>query len=216
MPERHVTIYCTAIVMLLNFVSGTAVPDPIIQEVLYDGPDADNLSVFTELFGTPVMSLDDYTLVGINQAGNPYRSISLTDAVIPDDGLLTIATGFANPDLVLVRDFIANVDWQNGPGDAIELRNPSSSVVDVLQYGSHSNGLILGEGIPAMDVGVGHSLSRDLLGTDTDNNADDFFDTFPPTPGIGPAVVPTPGAVVLGILGLSVAGAKLRKQAEMK
>jgi hypothetical protein len=212
---RHLTIFLTVIVILSNMLSGTALSDLVIQEVLYDGPGADAPSVFTELFGTPGMRLDEYTLVGINNVGTEYRTISLTGAVIPTDGVLTIATKDANADLLLVRDITANVDWQNGPGDAIQIRmeDPLSSVVslvDALQYAGSTAGGFWGETAPAVGTGdTGMSLSRDMFGTDTDNNFEDFSVGIP-SPGI---VVPVPGAVLLGILGVSVAGLKLRKLA---
>ena len=108
---RHLAIFLTVVIILSNILCGTALSALVIQEVLYDGPGADAPSVFTELFGTPGMSLDNYTLVGINgRFGTSYRTISLTGAVIPADGVLVIATGDANASLALVRDLTANVD----------------------------------------------------------------------------------------------------------
>ena len=215
MRKRRPVVLIVAILTVLNTMGGTALSDLIIQDLLYNGPGGDSPSVFTELLGMPGMSLKDYALVGINgNDGTVYRTISLTGAVIPADGLLTIATGSANADLVLVRDFIANVDWQNGPGDAIQLKDPSSVVVDSLQYAGAANVGFWGETSPAVDTGDSMSLSRDMFGTDTNNNAVDFSAGIP-SPGIG-VVVPIPSAAVLGVLGLSVAGARLRKRVKVK
>lgn len=180
-----------------------ATPFALINEVLYDGPGTDADDVFTELFGTPGLVLDGWSLTGTNGAdGSVYRTVDLTGGVIPSDGIFLIAT----IDTILSGvDLFANVDWQNGP-DAIQLLDDSGIIVDALQYGD-AGGFNTGEGSPAIDVGAGQSLSRDLFGTDTDNNLADFTTLDSPTPGSGPrlATVPEPGSLVLmgvGLLGL--------------
>ena len=91
----------------------------IIQELRYRGPGSDSNEVFTELLGVPGSGLDGFTLIGINGASAEiYRSIDLGGLVFPADGLLVIATAAADFVLAAVRDLVANVDWQNGPGDA--------------------------------------------------------------------------------------------------
>ncbi len=173
----------------------------VIQEVLYDGPGTDPDDVFTELSGIPGTVLDGWSLAGINGFnGETYRVIDLGGLIIPDDGLLVIATSSASSVLALQRDFIANVDWQNGP-DALHLLN-GTVVVDALQYGD-AGVYNAGEGGFAVDVSGSLSLSRDLLGTDTDNNAVDFSSGLP-SPGSGPSVVPIPAAAWLFASGLGL------------
>ncbi|HIG16635.1 MAG TPA: hypothetical protein EYQ31_04720, partial [Candidatus Handelsmanbacteria bacterium] len=93
----------------------------LIQEVLYDGPGSDGDDAFTELVGPAGMTMEDWSLVGINGSkGTVYRTVDLSGAVIPSDGVLVIATSSANDSLAAVRDFIGSVDWQNGP-DAVRL-----------------------------------------------------------------------------------------------
>ena len=158
---------------------------PCIQEVLYDGPSSDADDVFTEIAGPAGTSLDGWTLVGINGGtGTPYRTVDLTGAVIPADGVLVVATAQAEGEVLAQRDFSAEVDWQNGP-DAVQLRDSLGEVVDALQYGDAGT-FNAGEGSPAPMVSAGQSLTRDTSGTDTDDNAADFTPGDTPTPGIGP------------------------------
>ena len=104
-----------------GLIATPATGAPIIQEVFYDASGLDSGEAFTEIFGMAGMPLDGWSLVGINGGtGLPYRTLDLTGATIPGDGLLVIATSSAAPSLTAVRDFTANVDWQNGP-DAVQL-----------------------------------------------------------------------------------------------
>ena len=133
------------------------------------------------------MLLDGWSLVGINGGtGLPYRTLDLTGATIPTDGLLVVATSSAESGLAAVRDFIANVDWQNGP-DAVQLVDPFMSIVDAIQYGSAGINNA-GFGLPALDPPAGSSLSRDLFGTQTFDNASDFTMGLP-SPGLGPTPI---------------------------
>jgi hypothetical protein len=175
----------------------------VINEIVYDGSGSDADDVFTELFGTPGMNLNGYSLTGTNgSTGLVYRSIDLTNTVVPIDGILVLATSSASDAVKAARDHVASVDWQNGP-DSIQLLDATGSIVDSLQYGDagiHNSG----EGIPALDVPAGFSLSRDMFATDTNNNALDFASTFTPTPGTGPAIlnVPEPSSLLLMTFGL--------------
>jgi hypothetical protein len=173
----------------------------VIQEVLYDGPGTDPDDVYTELFGTPGMDLSGWSLVGINGGdGQVYQSIALNGLLIPEDGIFVIATASANSALALQRDFIANVDWQNGP-DAVHLLF-GDKIMDALQYGD-AGIFNAGEGMFSTDITGSVSLSRNLFGTDSNNNAIDFT-VSDPTPGVGPAVVPIPAAVWMFASGLGL------------
>jgi hypothetical protein len=175
---------------------------PILSEVLYDGQGSDAREVFTELSGPPGMLLDGWSLVGVNgSSGVVYRTVDLSDAIIPGDGILVIATASAVGALLLHRDFVAPVDWQNGP-DAVQLRNTGNDIIDALQYGDAAEHNA-GEGTPAPDVSAGFSLSRDEFGTDTDNNINDFKAGMP-TPGERAAAVPEPSPRWMLVMGLAV------------
>ena len=122
----------TVALVVLVTIPHTAWATPIvIQEVLYDAPGPDAPFAFTELVGPPGISLDGWSLVGVNgSTGSPYRTIDLTGSSIPLDGIFVIATASASIELAAERDLIGNVDWQNGP-DAIQLRNTLGEVPEV-------------------------------------------------------------------------------------
>ena len=211
---RSLTLACS-VALLGCLMPRDAVAAPIILEVFYDASASDTGKVFTELYGEAGFSLDGWSLVGINgSTGLPYRTIDLTGAVIPSNSVLLVAQSSANPALANLRDFAANVDWQNGP-DAVQLWNPSAMIADALQYGT--TGVLQGEGIPASDAPAGSSLTRDLFGTDTNNNFADFS-TAIPTPGVGPppilpTPVPEPSTLLLLGSGLAAIAAKHRRHA---
>ena len=146
--------------MLIAFCfPGRGSATPIIQEVLYDGPGSDADDAFTELSGTPGENLDGWTLVDVNGGdGGDYRTVDLSGALFPADGILVIATSSAAGEVLLQRDLVGSVDWQNGP-DAVQLRDPGGTVVDALQYGD-AGAFSAGEGAPAPRVAAGESLSR--------------------------------------------------------
>ena len=182
----------TATIFALALVRAAPVSAQVlIQEVLYDGPGTDGDDVFTELVGEPGTDLAGWSLVGVNGgSGEPYRSVDLSGAVVPDDGVLVVATDDANDSLAAERDLIGAVDWQNGP-DAVLLVDATGVVVDALQYGD-AGAHNAGEGAPAPRAASGLSLSRDSLGTDTGDNGSDFT-AGEPTPGVGPLADPDGG-----------------------
>lgn len=194
-------LVCGALVLEASSVHAL----PVIQELLYDAVGADAPGVFTELAGEANFDLTGWSLVGINGSnGEIYRTVNLTGAIIPADGILVIATSSATGVYLTERDWIGSVDWQNGP-DAVHLKDPNGIVIDALQYGD-AGAFNAGEGFWAPDVFAGQSLARDFLKTDTDNNFLDFVVVDNPTPGRipgGTQPVPEPGTVLLVGLGLA-------------
>ena len=189
----------------------SASPMVLINEVVYDGQGSDKDDVFTELFGNPFLSLDGWSVTATNGSnGVVYRTIDLTQTVIPFDGILVLATSSASGAVLAARDFIASVDWQNG-ADSIQLLDPAGFVVDALQYGD-AGMYNRGEGMPAVDVAGGFSLSRDGFGTDTNNNALDFSSLETPTPGLGPRISSVPEPAALALIGLGMLGLGYRRR----
>jgi hypothetical protein len=181
---------------------------PVLNEVCYDGVGPDATEAFTEILATAGMDLTGWSLVGVNGGdGKIYQTVKLTGALVPFDGILVVATSQASDLLASVRDFIGNVDWQNGP-DAVRLVDPAGVVVDALQYGD-AGAFNAGEGNFALDVPAGKSLTRDFNGTDTNDNSIDFSVLDTPTPGVrqpGVAAVPEPGTMLLlgaGLVGIA-------------
>jgi MYXO-CTERM domain-containing protein len=183
---------------------------PVLYEVYYDAPGADAGLVFTELAGTPGTTFEGWRLVGVDGAnGLSYRSIDLTGAVIPADGILLIVTARAVLELLSMADFVADVDWQNGP-DAVELRDALGGLVDALQYGQAGD-RILGEGLPAPDPPGGLALTRMGPQADTNDNATDFV-VAEPTPGAHFASVSEPATAMLLVFALGGLGATRRRR----
>lgn len=197
-----------ATVVASLWITAAAQASVIIQEVLYDGPGTDADDVFTELSGPPGMALAGWSLVGINGGdGLVYQSIDLSGLVIPGDGIVVIATSSANSTLALQRDLIANVDWQNGP-DALQILY-GGTIMDALQYGD-AGMFNAGEGGFAADVSGAISLSRDIFGTDTNDNAVDFT-AGDPSPGSRLPAVPVPAAAWLFASALGLLGGTRRR-----
>lgn len=210
----------TPLVLYLCLYLSPCSATPVIQEVFYDQVGSDGSAVFTEIYGAANFSLDGWRLDAINGSNNSvYRSIDLSGAIIPTDGLLLISTTSADSVLASMSDFTANVDWQNGP-DSLLLINNLGVIIDAIQYGLTSFTL-RGEGIASEDVNAGFSLSRSFAGLDTNNNLIDFK-KGDPTPGFAEPLksavlnVPvgsTTSLLFLGLLLVMVIHRKRFKQA---
>jgi len=175
----------------------------VISEVFYDASGSDAGKVFVELFGMPGESLDGLVLEGINGSnGAVYRSIPLA-GVIPVDGVFVIGDDDGGATSVANVDFIADVDFQNGP-DSVVLRN-GGTILDAVGYGAFSlSDVFAGEGLPAADPAAGGSIARFAPTLDSGDNSLDFVVLDTPTPGVVPLIasVPIPPAMLLFASGL--------------
>ncbi len=175
----------------------------VISEVFYDASGSDAGKVFVELFGMPGESLDGLVLEGVNGGnGAVYKSIPLA-GVIPMDGVFVIGDDNGGATSVINADFIADIDFQNGP-DSVVLRN-DSIVLDAVGYGVFSlSDVFAGEGLSAADPAAGSSIARFNLTLDSGDNSVDFVVLDMPTPGVVPVVaaVPIPPAMFLFASGL--------------
>jgi subtilisin family serine protease len=73
--------------------------------------------------------------------------------------------------------FSVDLDATNG---GLALRYPSGTIIDLVGYGTLTNGFF--EGTAAASVASGQSIGRDPTGTDTDDNSADFTTIASPTP----------------------------------
>lgn len=156
----------------------------VISEVYYDAVGADD-DTFVEVHGPAGLSLDGFTLYGVNgNNGSTYQTITLS-GVIDSDGLFVIANSNAASWLGDEADLLDDgVDYQNGPDSVVLAWD--GHVVDAVAYGSFdADETAAGEGTPAAAAPAGQSLARDDAFTDTDDNATDFV-AGTPTPGAGP------------------------------
>ena len=165
----------------------------VLNEILYDVPGGDTDGVlFVELHAQGGGDLEGYGVRFVNGGdGKVTDQIDLpAGAEIGDAEFFVIAdgrTGALETTQVSYYNFIDNFDPQNGP-DGVQLIDRNHSVIDSVVYGTggvnlSDDGLSVGEGLPAVDVESGWSLTRTEPGLDTDNNETDFIGIEVPTPG---------------------------------
>lgn len=196
-----------AIVLVALAGASPALPDLLISEVLYDAVGVDDGGVFLELAGPPGLALAGFRVVGVNGANGAPGPVVVLGGVLPSDGLLLVADlGSDGVSAFPAADWMANVDFQNGP-DSILLFE-GERLVDALGYGIFGPGdFFEGEGAPAPDVSPGRSLARVFADVDSDDNAADFEVLEIPTPGEANFLaVPEPDSAWLLVSGLAVLG----------
>jgi hypothetical protein len=215
MEENMKLRFLKRVVLLCACCAGMPVnAAPVISELFYDESGSDSGLVFVELFGAPGTNLAGLVLEGINGTGGVvYKSVTLS-GVIPADGVFVIGDDSGGSTSVANADFIADVDFQNGP-DSVVLRD-TGGILDAVGYGSFAAGdVFAGEGSAAPDPVAGSSIGRFNPFVDTGDNSSDFIVLDTPTPGVVPlaSAVPLPAAVWLfasGLLSLLLPGSRRR------
>jgi hypothetical protein len=187
--------------ILLAMASPSVAQQICINEILYDTPGADNpAQLFTELWGSPGMSLSGWSLVGISGAdGEVYVTVRLS-GTIPTDGYYVVANCGDSSYVDLSLDLgceassgDTGVDWRNAGGpdgddcDGIRLLH-GTEIVDRVCYGSCApEHFCNGEGDlnapDAYPVGsLSYSIARCPDHQDMDDNGADWAIAVP-TPG---------------------------------
>ena len=151
----------------------------IINEVSIGAQENRDSVCFTELYGTPGLSLEGFSLVGVSGTGAGEYSVIGLSGVVGPSGYFVIAS-----DASVTQADLVNVDicWQVGP-DSIELSD-SSGVWDALGYGPFGSLVYFaGEGSPSQSLPAAGALGRCPDAVDSDNNSVDFLALSDPTPG---------------------------------
>ncbi|MBU1698892.1 MAG: hypothetical protein KJ970_09095 [Candidatus Eisenbacteria bacterium] len=163
----------------LLMVGSAVAQEIVINEIYYDS--IRDEGCFTELKGTPDMSLDGFSLVGVNGNGGAiYATIDLAGYSVPADGYFVVCMDATVPE----ADMIAPLaDWQNG-ADQVQLvfTGQVTEIIDSICYGGTVD--LVCEGDPGPDVSAGSSTSRCPDGSDTNDNAFDCYADDTPTPGV--------------------------------
>ena len=186
-----------AVVLIFLIVSAPLSGQVVINEVLHDPPGKD-AGCFVELMGEPGLSLDDYSLVGVNgDGGSQYSFIDLSGHRIPFNGYFVVAQDESVPDADLID---SKANFQNGP-DNIELWYEDEKI-DAVGYGDFLEAVFTGEGEPTFDL-ANYSIGRRPDGSDTDDNSIDFVGLPLTSPGApnGPRVAVARGGRLVSTWG---------------
>jgi hypothetical protein len=179
---------------------------PLISEVLYNPTGNNDAGEWVEIYNPtnqPVLLLDWF--LGDVGPGGEFGSGLYRfppGATVPANGALVVARQAAaveafTPDFEflidaahnnpLVPDMVHAGSWDGfgfalgNLGDEVLLLDPNGAPIDVLAYGDgHFPGTLPHPGLSTSD----HSLERRPAARDTDDCSVDFFDRYPPTPGI--------------------------------
>ncbi len=196
-----ITLGFGAIVCMVLCASARATV--FINEIDYDNVGVDN-SEYIELAGTAGTNLSGWTLQLMNGATDTaYSTIALPNFTIPDDAGNGWGFFVAGRPSVLNNDFDLGADnsVQNGPSDGAQLIDPSSTIVQYVEYDGTAltgpNDVVPGTVVDS------NAITRSIFKTGTGQNFGDFTwanDDNSLTPGAlnpGEAFVPEPASIAL-------------------
>jgi len=204
---RRVVAPSLLLLCSIALCAAPALAQVVINEVCYDDASTDDLS-FIELWGTPNMSLNGYTVQPMDQTCATQATYDLAGYSIQPDGYFLIAaTGVPGADMTPAGILTA---LQNGPCDGVRLLL-NSVTVDAVQYYPDVSlcATRCAEGEPARRSPSGdYSISRSPDRIDTGDNLTDFCPStlsphgvnacyYSPTPSpttTGTPATPTPTA----------------------
>jgi predicted RNA-binding protein len=166
----------------------------MINELFYNSTGTD-IHCFTELCAPPGLSLDGYSLVGINgYNGEVYATVDLSGQVVPDDGFFVVAQDDGVADYDMIDPL---VDWQNGPDCVLVQFN--GQTIDSFAYGDEDPGCGRYVGFAWAGASLGRCPDCDFYAevrvgaSTTAGSANDCtLPTATPEPGT-PAPTATPG-----------------------
>lgn len=179
---RHHHLFRT-LALTLVLAAGPARAAVVINEVDYDQPTGFDVAEFIELknTGAAPVSLAGWSLQLVNDTAGTlatYLTVPLpASATIPPGGYYVVSFGSAYPWFTNLQFNLVDSSVQNGPADAIALRDAGNSIVDVVSYaGTAGAPYREGTGTPLDDDDVtpSYGLSRYPDGADTNDNAADF------------------------------------------
>jgi hypothetical protein len=187
----HVSLICDPTVAP---TAATCPPRPagsvVLNEVLFNPPGADGTGAaeWIELYGTPNLTLKNYTLVGYDGAtGNAYFRQPLDGQYLRSGGFLLVEGATGSEGFIWLSN-----ELQNGP-DSLRLEYCDGTVVDALAYGTFGAGTTArGEGTPEPAPATETSVARVTDGVDTNNNSADWQAAIVTSPGRTNAVFDFP------------------------
>lgn len=174
---------------ILCFLGGfLSASNVVINEVLYDAEGNDSGNEWIELYnaGTDSVNLSGWS---IQKASSEFQNVySFNEGIFLDANSYLLLGG----EFVSGTDITANISFYNSSGSSVAIRliSGDSLYTDTVIYGSpNTNNLPDDVTIPAtnfapdVDMNSGHVLARKVNGEDTDNCAEDWFESEFPTPG---------------------------------
>lgn len=137
---RRILFAFTVTLAASALLARTAGADVLLSEIDYDQPSTD-MAEWVELYnpGSSPQSLDGYELVHVNQSCVEQYVSDLTGVTVPAGGYVVIGNHAC---CATVGAFPAMNALQNGPGDAVFIRDDTGAIVDSIEYEAIGSGCV--------------------------------------------------------------------------